>query len=388
MRIRREHRPIQYRTEPCGRGYRRHGTGMKHRPIQFGAELRFPPFAHRAFGFMGTGAVDEAWKNAEPPVPCSRLVKRHHQELTPRRHENRPLIDQWHGVDGVIHALSTATIPKQSSRGGQRVGNPLDDLGRWPFSGLSRRRPRGRGGSERRPSNPLSTAGNGVRDPVAENIARFNTPRSPAVADTDGHGAGTEHRPIQSGAESRFRPFAHRAFGFMGDRRRGRSVENARPLVLWSRSGVIRIEAVPASQTDNIAPFIFAQCPDGVPRPRKEHRPIQSVAELQPRCPVRGRSSESSDITDCPPRRHENRFPSLIHWHGADGIIHALSTATIPKQSSRGGQRVGNPLDDLGHGRFRPFTTPPARSPRDPKHRPFRIRCRRSGNGVAGFRRL
>ena len=40
---------------------------------------------------------------------------------------------------------------------------------------------------------------------------------------------GSEHRPIQSGAELRFPPFAHRAFGCLGDRRRGRSVENARP---------------------------------------------------------------------------------------------------------------------------------------------------------------
>ena len=42
------------------------GTGSavwtEHRPIQTGAELRFPPFAHRAFGCWGTGAVDEAWK--------------------------------------------------------------------------------------------------------------------------------------------------------------------------------------------------------------------------------------------------------------------------------------------------------------------------------------
>ena len=42
------------------------GTGgavrTEHRPIQTGVELRFPPFAHRAFGFLGTGAVDEAWK--------------------------------------------------------------------------------------------------------------------------------------------------------------------------------------------------------------------------------------------------------------------------------------------------------------------------------------
>ena len=41
----------------------------------------------------------------------------------------------------------------------------------------------------------------------------------------------TEHRPT-IGAELRFPPFAHRAFRLIGDRRRGRSVENARPLSL------------------------------------------------------------------------------------------------------------------------------------------------------------
>ena len=41
--------------------------------------------------------------------------------------------------------MSTATILNQSSRGGQRVGNPLDGLGRFPFP-PSRRRLRGRRG--------------------------------------------------------------------------------------------------------------------------------------------------------------------------------------------------------------------------------------------------
>ena len=49
--------------------------------------------------------------------------------------------------------------------------------------------------------------------------------------------SGTEHRPIQFLAELRFPPFAHRAFGYLGDRRRGRSVENARPLSLLAGVG-------------------------------------------------------------------------------------------------------------------------------------------------------
>ena len=44
-----------------------------------------------------------------------------------------------------------------------------------------------------------------------------------------------EHRPNQPGAELRFPPFDHRASVDFGDRRRGRSVENARPPVLCSR---------------------------------------------------------------------------------------------------------------------------------------------------------
>ena len=76
----------------------------------------------------------------------------------PGRHEIRPPVDRRHGVDGVIHALSTATIPSQSSRGGQGVGNPRDDLGRCPF----------------------------------------------------------RTSPLQTGAGLRFPPFAHRAFRLLG----------------------------------------------------------------------------------------------------------------------------------------------------------------------------
>ena len=115
----------------------------EHRPIQSGAELRFPPFAHRAFGCLGDRRRGRSVENARPlslwsgSVRQSDRVTRTSSEADSRRHESRPLRDQWHGVDGAIHALSTATIPNQSSRGGQRVGNPHGDLGRSPF-GLSR----------------------------------------------------------------------------------------------------------------------------------------------------------------------------------------------------------------------------------------------------------
>ena len=39
-----------------------------------------------------------------------------------------PLLDQWHGVDGVIHASSTATVLMQSSRGGQGWVTPSTTL--------------------------------------------------------------------------------------------------------------------------------------------------------------------------------------------------------------------------------------------------------------------
>jgi len=39
--------------------------------------------------------------------------------------------------------------------------------------------------------------------------------------------------PYSIGSELRFPPFDHRASWFLGDRRRGRSVENAPPPVLW-----------------------------------------------------------------------------------------------------------------------------------------------------------
>ena len=94
------------------------------------AELRFPPFARRAFGLVGDGTVDEAWKT-HGRCHLGRVQRGSRNRVSsdivrggPRRQENRPPLDQWHGVDGAIHALSTATIPSQSSRGEERVDTP------------------------------------------------------------------------------------------------------------------------------------------------------------------------------------------------------------------------------------------------------------------------
>ena len=167
---------------------------------------------------------------------------------------------------------------------------------------------------------------------------------------------GIEHRPFQSSGRAlprcggpvarsgRTSPHSNEGrscvshpsptapFGCMGDRRRGRSVENARPLSLSSGSG---------------------------------RRP--------------GRVS--SDIVRSRPRATQKPAPPLDQWHGADGVIHALSTATIPRQSSRGGQRVGNPLDELGRWPFRAFATPPA-----PEHRPFHSRRKGRRKSSSGRR--
>ena len=72
--------------------------------------------------------------------------------------------------------------------------------------------------------------------PVGRNIAPIKL--GPEVADVRRTGVAPriEHRPFQA-AELRFPPFAHRASVSQGDRRRGRSVENARRPVLFSGAG-------------------------------------------------------------------------------------------------------------------------------------------------------
>ena len=94
---------------------------------------------------------------------------------------------------------------------------------------------------------------------------RWRRPKPRNIAPSSWRGAlvvfpasGKKHRPFQFRPELRFPPFDHRAFWLVGDRRRGRSVENAQPLVLWLRP-VGRTLAVPASQTRNITPFMLAQ---------------------------------------------------------------------------------------------------------------------------------
>ena len=135
-----EHAPCKFGPS-LGEARNRHPGLTRHRPVQTRAELRFPPFAHRAFDFSEDRRRGRSVENArslslssewgQPDCGSSEVIR------------NRPLptrkptpLDLWHGDVGVIHALSTATIPSQSSRGGQRVGNPHDDLGRSLFQTL------------------------------------------------------------------------------------------------------------------------------------------------------------------------------------------------------------------------------------------------------------
>ena len=149
----------------------------EHRPFKSRPSCVFHPSPTAPRLFPGTGAMDEAWKTrwvwcafrrGQPdrdgtagetsPVSMSNDIIR---KPTPWRHEtDLPWINGT-TVDGVIHALSTATIPGQSSRGGQRVANPLDDPGRRRVPPSNRLRGlRGRRRLERGPRNGTSPQSN------------------------------------------------------------------------------------------------------------------------------------------------------------------------------------------------------------------------------------
>ena len=153
----------------------------EHRPIQIEAELRFPPFAHRAFGLSGTGAVDEAWKtrcrSRLGPGRCGSRTGRAPGDIVRTARATSPKVCSFRLPEMCSFQLPLTTSPH--SMCGPRVG---------------------RGAEDRRP-------------------------------------VWTEHRPIQIEAELRFPPFAHRALGFVEDRRRGRSVENAPPPSLLAGVG-------------------------------------------------------------------------------------------------------------------------------------------------------
>ena len=153
----------------------------------------FPPFDHRASVVIGCRAT--SW------------------ERDPRAtRKTDPLLINGTTVDGVIHALSTATIPRQSSRGGERVDNPSNDLGRfaWRTGGcrLIEHRPI-QSGAELRfpPLRPprLGCLGTGAVDEAWKTHDRWRFCRGGRQPDRRGD-RGREHRPIQSGAESRFPP--------------------------------------------------------------------------------------------------------------------------------------------------------------------------------------
>ena len=95
--------------------------------------------------------------------------------------------------------MSTATILKQPSRGGQRVGNPSTAFGGSPLAAFTAPRVQWCRDPKHRPlSNTLSPVGRRRGGPrPAENIARFNTARSPAAV--RGVGDGRVRSGIQDG---------------------------------------------------------------------------------------------------------------------------------------------------------------------------------------------
>ena len=207
----------------------------EHRPIQNRGRVAFPtlrPPRLRLFGGPApwtkrgkrTTAVTLVEVGSTPDRERGETVRCQATSKTdPGRHEIRPPVDQRHGVDGVIHALSTATIPSQSSRGGQGVDNPLDDLGRSPFQTLR--------DAARTETSPHSNRGR----------VAFPTLRPPRLS-------------------------------FVGDRRRGQSVDNpvsAVPLI--KRGGQFSCRQGVSFRCrlthPNIAPFIRGGRAD-------ENRPI------------------------------------------------------------------------------------------------------------------
>ena len=172
------------------------------------------------------------------------------------------------------------------------------------------------------------------------NIARFKVPsgvwrlRIPTAR----HGGnGTSSHSI--GAPSCVsHPSPTAPFGFMGDRRRGRSVENALPLSFWSGSAGSRTE----------------------------------------------RQATSSEAD---PQGKREPTPLLINGSALAGLSTLCPRRRSPVNQVAVGKGWVTPSNDLGRWRVRSFAAPPARSPQDRKHRPFRIRCRRTGNGVPDQRR-
>ena len=199
--------------------------------------VAFPTLRPPRLGvFSGTGAVDETWKRAalepvsadgvrdpwassavniapikrvEPHpklIPPATCVKRH-QKLTPGDTKTDPLL-----INGTVPTGLSTLCPRRRSPDnqvavGNRVGNPIDGLGRWPLPPLATPpavlcsrwaaigSPWGTVRSEHRP-NQNSRAG----------VAEVQQKRRRAMI---------EHRPFQI-AEWGFPRFAHRASFFWG----------------------------------------------------------------------------------------------------------------------------------------------------------------------------
>ena len=251
-------------------------------PRSIRGRVAFPTPSPTAPRFLrGTGAVDEAWKTRHR---CTLCPCRARPAVTVPGDEHRPfhlghspirdripdLCDavEYTGSDSRSGRRRRRWCREAFSTGCPRPRSPRTVKRRWAGGGK-------RGvGSARRPL--CRPAHKGVSSSLERNIAPFN-PGPSRVSHT----------------------FAHRASVSPGDRRRGRSVENAPPLYPLSLPGAPRGNGFPATQ----------------------HRPFQSVREgirlVDERCTCgHFRQHTRATIADrrAPARRRAPRYALPHTW--------------------------------------------------------------------------
>ena len=120
-------------------------SGRNIAPFSSGPSCVFHPSPTAPSAVWGTGAVDEAWKTHDR---CrfgrgrfgSRTAYREHQKQTPYDTKADAFVINGTALTGLSTLCPRRRSPTNKRRGGQRVGNPHDDLGRSQFR-LSRTPP-------------------------------------------------------------------------------------------------------------------------------------------------------------------------------------------------------------------------------------------------------
>ena len=181
VRVDGEHRPIQTRPVLADMRGMRCAVGIDEAPSNDG--VAFPTLRPPRLGvFSGTGAVDEAWKT---PCPCtcsgraaSGTVGHPPNGTSPQSNPSSDIRNRSPGdmetrsplINGTAPTgLSTLCprrrSPDNQSRGGQRVGSPLDDLADGRLPPLRPRQPcsvRGRAATVRSEHRPNQTRAGAV----------------------------------------------------------------------------------------------------------------------------------------------------------------------------------------------------------------------------------